>query len=388
MRRAIRALAAAGLLAAGSLVTFAVATPANADVRICDQFGSTVAGQYIIMNNRWGTTAEQCINATSNGFSIVSQQGVGNTSGGPVSYPAIYVGCHYTNCSPGTNLPVQVSRITSAPTSISYSYVGGTYNASYDIWLDPTPRTNGVNAMEIMIWFNRQGAIQPIGSPVGNTTIGGRTWQVWQGSNGANNVISYVAPSPITSWSFDAMAFINDIRNRGAITNSWYLTSMQAGFEPWIGGAGLAVNSFSAAVNTGTPTTTNPTTTPTTTPTTRPTTPATTSPTNPPAGNSACRVTYTPNTWNNGFTTNVTVANTGSSAINGWTVNFNLPAGQAVTSSWNANLTTSGSAVTARNVSYNLAPGASTSFGFQGSLNGTYSSPTAFTLNGTACARG
>ena len=30
---------------------------------------------------------------------------------------------------------------------------------------------------------------------------------------------------------------------------SWYLTSIQAGFEPWQGGAGLAVNSFSASVN-------------------------------------------------------------------------------------------------------------------------------------------
>jgi chitodextrinase len=64
-------------------------------------------------------------------------------------------------------------------------------------------------------------------------------------------VISYVAPSPITSWSFSVLDFINDVRNRGAITNSWYLTSIQAGFEPWVGGAGLAVNSFSASVNGG-----------------------------------------------------------------------------------------------------------------------------------------
>ena len=87
--------------------------------------------------------------------------------------------------------------IAGAPSSISSGYVGdAVYNASYDIWLDPTPRRDGVNAMEIMIWFNKQGSIQPIGSAVGNTTIGGRTWQVWQGSNGSNNVISYVAPAP------------------------------------------------------------------------------------------------------------------------------------------------------------------------------------------------
>lgn len=189
--------------------------------------------------------------------------GVGNTSGAPVSYPSVFLGCHYTNCSPGTNLPIQVSAINNATSSIDYTFVNGaTYNASYDIWLDPSPKRDGVNQMEIMIWFNRQGNIQPIGSPVGSATVGGRTWEVWQGSNGANNVISYLAPSAITSWNFSVLDFINDIRNRGAITNSWYLTSIQAGFEPWIGGAGLAVNSFSAAVNgPGT----NPTTVPPTT---------------------------------------------------------------------------------------------------------------------------
>jgi hypothetical protein len=248
MRRTIRAVAAAGLLVASTFV--ATAGPAQADVTICDQYGSTtIQGRYVVQNNRWGTSAQQCINVTQSGFQITTQQGSAPTNGAPVSYPSVFLGCHYTNCSPGTTLPMQVSRIRSATSSINYRYAGGTYNASYDIWLDPTPKTNGVNQMEIMIWFNRQGSIQPIGSAVGNTTIGGRTWQVWRGSNGSNNVISYVAPSPINSWSFNVLDFINDVRNRGAITSSWYLTSIQAGFEPWNGGVGLAVDNFSASVS-------------------------------------------------------------------------------------------------------------------------------------------
>ncbi|SES16828.1 Glycosyl hydrolase family 12 [Lentzea xinjiangensis] len=248
MRRTIRAVAAAGLLVASTFV--ATAGPAHADVTICDQYGSTtIQGRYVVQNNRWGTSAQQCINVTSSGFQITSQQGSAPTNGAPVSYPSVFLGCHYTNCSPGSTLPMQVSRIRSATSSINYRYAGGTYNASYDIWLDPTPKTNGVNQMEIMIWFNRQGSIQPIGSAVGTTTIGGRSWQVWRGSNGSNNVISYVAPSPINSWSFNVLDFINDVRNRGAITSSWYLTSIQAGFEPWNGGVGLAVDNFSASVS-------------------------------------------------------------------------------------------------------------------------------------------
>jgi cellulase/cellobiase CelA1 len=100
-------------------------------------------------------------------------------------------------------------------------------------------------------------------------------------------------------------------------------------------------------------------------------------------------VTYTPNSWNSGFTAEVTVANTGSSPVDGWALTFTLPGGQTITSSWNTALTTSGSSVTARNGSWNgaLAPGASASFGFQGTYSGSYSSPTAFALNGTSCAR-
>lgn len=354
--RTVRAIAAAGLLVAGSLVAIVAAGPAQADTQICEQYGSTtIQGRYVVQNNRWGTTAQQCINVTSTGFSVLSQQGSAPTNGAPVSYPSVYLGCHYGNCSPGSNLPLQVSRISSATSSINYTYVGGaTYNASYDIWLDPAPKTTGVNQMEIMIWFNRQGSIQPIGSRTGSATVGGRGWEVWTGNNGGNNVISYLAPSPITAWNFSVLDFINDVRNRGAITNSWYLTSIQAGFEPWQGGAGLGVTSF-AAVNSGTPPTNPPTTPPTAGP---PTTP----PPNP--GTGSCRVGYTSNSWQNGFTADVSVTNTGSGPVNGWTLTYDLPAGQQVTSAWNATVTQSGSAVTARNIGWNgtIAPGATVTF--------------------------
>ncbi|MEH0843053.1 cellulose binding domain-containing protein [Micromonospora sp. CPCC 205711] len=387
MKRSLRAIAAAGLLAAGSLVAVALGGNASADTQICEQFGSTVIGnRYVVQNNRWGTTAQQCINVTSTGFSITRQDGSSPTNGAPVSYPSIFAGCHYTNCSPGTNMPIQVKSISSAPSSISYDYVSGAiYDAAYDIWLDPTPKKDGVNQMEIMIWFNRQGSIQPIGSPVGNTTLAGRSWEVWRGSNGQNNVISYLAPSPIQSMSFDVMEFINDTRNRGAITNDWYLTSIQAGFEPWQGGTGLAVNSFSQSVNTGGSTTPPTTTPPTSTPPSSP--PPTTTP--PPSG-TACTVKYTPTSvWNNGFTADVVITNKGSGTINGWNLTYNLPSGQQVTNAWNATVTQSGSAISAKNVSFNgtLSPGASTSFGYQATLSGAYTSPTSFSLNGVTCTR-
>lgn len=242
-----KGLLAAALLTAGLVTT---AGPAHA-AEICEQYGTSriQGGRYIVQNNRWGADTPQCIEVTDTGFRVTRAEHANATNGAPASYPSVYIGCHYDNCTEGSNLPVKVSDIRSATGRIDYSYTsGGTYNAAYDIWLDPSPRTGGQNATEIMIWFNRQGSIQPIGSPVGRTTIGGREWEVWRGGD-AFDVVSYLAPAPIESWSFDISEFIDDVRDRGAVGDDWYLTSIQAGFEPWVGGTGLAVDRFEASIN-------------------------------------------------------------------------------------------------------------------------------------------
>jgi cellulase/cellobiase CelA1 len=94
------------------------------------------------------------------------------------------------------------------------------------------------------------------------------------------------------------------------------------------------------------------------------------------------------NEWTGGFTANVTVTNSGTAAINGWTLAFSFPGDQKVTNAWNATVSQSGAAVTATNVSYNaaIAPGGNAQFGFQGTWAGNDTSPTHFTVNGTACS--
>ncbi|WP_327044614.1 PHB depolymerase family esterase [Microbispora sp. NBC_01189] len=131
----------------------------------------------------------------------------------------------------------------------------------------------------------------------------------------------------------------------------------------------------------------SPSRTPSSTPSATPSVTPSVTPSDPQTG--ACRVSYRPNTWNNGFTADITVTNTGA-AINGWTVTWSWPGNQQVTSAWNATVTQSGTQVTARNVSYNasIPAGGNTSFGFQGTYSGTNTAPARFTLNGTACANG
>jgi endo-1,4-beta-xylanase len=81
------------------------------------------------------------------------------------------------------------------------------------------------------------------------------------------------------------------------------------------------------------------------------------------------------NAWNGGFVATVTVR-AGASGISGWSVGLTLPAGAAITNSWNTAPSGNSGAVRFGNVSYNgsVAAGQSTEFGFQGT--GTPGAPT------------
>jgi endoglucanase len=111
----------------------------------------------------------------------------------------------------------------------------------------------------------------------------------------------------------------------------------------------------------------------------------------PPAPTVSCRVTYGVNDWGGGFTASLSIANTGTSAISGWTLAFTFPGSQRISNGWVANWTqAAGSAnVTATNLDHNrvIAAGQSvTGLGFNASYAGTNAAPTAFTVNGQSCA--
>ena len=367
MRRVARAFLIVSVLAGG--LTAGLAPPAAQAASTCEKYATVPVsnGRYLVQNNVWGADTTQCIDTTSSGFTVTQADHNKATNGAPAAYPSIYFGCHYANCSTNSGLPLQAStgEFAGIRTSVSMTYPGsGVWDAAYDIWFDPTPRTDGQNTgAEIMVWLNHQGSIQPVGSRVGTANIAGGTWDVWFGNIGWN-VVSYVRTSATSSMDFAVNDFFSDTVNRGYGQRSWYLTSIQAGFEPWVGGAGLAVNSF--AVTTGnTPPPDDP----------------------PPSSGGACRVTYTPSSWQDGFTANVTVANTGTTSVDNWALSWNFTGNQHITNAWNAAVTQNGTSVTARNAAHNatIPPNGSQSFGFQGTYSGTNATPAGFTLNGTAC---
>ena len=100
-------------------------------------------------------------------------------------------------------------------------------------------------------------------------------------------------------------------------------------------------------------------------------------------------MTYEETDWTGQFSAKVTVANTGRTPIDGWTLTFAFPGDQAVSSAWSATFDQKGRTVTATNQGYydaSIAPGDSRSFGFLGAWQTENTAPTNFRLNGTACS--
>lgn len=70
--------------------------------------------------------------------------------------------------------------------------------------------------------------------------------------------------------------------------------------------------------------------------------------------------------WSTGYTGQYTITNSTGSALDGWTLRFDLPAGTTISSLWNGDYSVSGQTVTVKPAGWNatVAPGASVEVGF------------------------
>lgn len=102
----------------------------------------------------------------------------------------------------------------------------------------------------------------------------------------------------------------------------------------------------------------------------------------------SCSVTYTNyGSWQGGtgFTGQLTIRNTGSTTLNGWTATFAFTGDAKVREAWMADVKQSGATVTAKNESYNgkIAPGGTAMFGFNATTGtGANPAPNLITVNG------
>ena len=105
---------------------------------------------------------------------------------------------------------------------------------------------------------------------------------------------------------------------------------------------------------------------------------------------STCEIDYGISPQNlTAFGAAITITNTGTTAISGWTLAWTFANGQTISSLWNGTETQSGTKVSVTNASYNGSipvGGSYSGVGFNGTWNGTTNAiPTSFTLNGSVC---
>jgi hypothetical protein len=107
------------------------------------------------------------------------------------------------------------------------------------------------------------------------------------------------------------------------------------------------------------------------------------------APSAACTVTTAKTTtWSNGYNENLTIKNTGTSAVSNWTLAFAFAGDQKITTEWNATVHQVGAAVLAHPVSYDqtIAAGSSLTIGYSASYTHSEAAPTWYSLNGVRCA--
>jgi glycosyl hydrolase family 12 len=219
----------------------------------CDQFGTTdVNGkEYVVQNNEWNSNQTQCVDVSGTSFTVTRANFALPTNGPPATYPAIFKGCHWGNCTRSSGMPVQVASLPAVTSdwTVTVPPTGSAFNVSYDLWFNRASTAEGQpDGTELMIWLDYGGGAQPAGSIVGTVSLGGATWNVWRATMGWTYV-AYQRQTVTTSVKdLDLRAFVADSVARGFIDKSWYLIDIEAGFEIWRGGQGFATNSFRAAV--------------------------------------------------------------------------------------------------------------------------------------------
>jgi hypothetical protein len=108
---------------------------------------------------------------------------------------------------------------------------------------------------------------------------------------------------------------------------------------------------------------------------------------NPPSG---CHVVYTRQSeWQGGFTSAISITNTGQTADNGWTLTYTFGGDQKVANVWGASVAQTGRAVTLANLPWDatIAAGATINVvGMTGTWTASDAAPSGFAINGVACS--
>ncbi|KAI0698113.1 endocellulase [Cytidiella melzeri] len=241
-----------------SFITLALASLATTVCHgqtIAGQFDCMPAGAFTLCQNLWGESAgvggQNSTLLSINGDSV-SWATNWTWANGPNNVKS------YANVLQNTAMGMQLSAVTTAPTSWQWTYLtqsqGLRADVSYDIWFGKaqsgSPATSA-SSYEIMIWLSGLGGIQPVGSQIlSGLNIAGHTWNLWKGPNANWQVLSFVSASgDITDFNADLNAFFQYLVQSQGVASSQYIQAIQTGTEAFVGSADLLIHNFNVTVN-------------------------------------------------------------------------------------------------------------------------------------------
>jgi Glycosyl hydrolase family 12 len=177
-------------------------------------------------------------------FVVTRSPGVGRSQK-VRAYPYIATGCFERACAAGGNgyMP-RVSALGNY--TVSWATVqpphSGYWNASLDLWLGPRP---GVGTSEIMVWLRYSGPSW-WARRYPSVWVDGAKWYLVPHATGpGRHYISFRRASPVKAASLRLAPFMAVAERLGDLNASAFLWCVQAGFEIFSGGKGLAITRFS-----------------------------------------------------------------------------------------------------------------------------------------------
>jgi hypothetical protein len=161
------------------------------------------------------------------------------------AYPYIGTGCFAGACAGGGEGVLRKAGSLGNYT-VGWSTVtprnSGVWNSSLDLWVGPRV---GEGTSEVMIWlrYSKPSWWEQLYPAV---KVDGAKWYVVPHATAPGHYyISFRRATPVASARLRLAPFMTVAERVGAVRKSWLLWCVQAGFEIWSGGKGLAITKFS-----------------------------------------------------------------------------------------------------------------------------------------------
>ena len=201
-----------------------------------------VMGPYWVYDDSWATRT--CIRPEGVGFKVETNARPDDDE--VVAYPDIRYGSAYGFTTPGSDLPVPISRIGSPLlTATADGNAGGIWIADFDAWFFPTSDVAHHGTAEMVIIL-RYPAHSMTGGP--EVTVDGRKWWLEEWTTCERDpggkctlswpLIRFAIASRVDHITISFDAFVTAAVRRGLLPGHDWLGSMSFGFENWSGGRG------------------------------------------------------------------------------------------------------------------------------------------------------